>query len=830
MEALPRFFIELTLRDLALLVVAGVAALALRKAQPAVRHAVWTSAVAGMLLLPLLQTGVPGWTFPVWIERAASVSQSLDITDPQVVNAIATVPSLPRKEPSRPVNPHAILLSIYLAGASALLIRQAWSSMTLRRLLKRSQTVDVEGFAAAAQAVGFTGRLPEVRESCEVRVPFTYGVSAPVIVLPDDWREWSHPKRLAVLAHETAHVARRDWLAGRVAAVNRAVNWWNPAAWWLERHLAALAEEAVDEAALAAVGDVKHYASAVVDFAIAMQGKRLGSMEATAMARSTKVGRRVERILASQGAGASGLKRGVFSTVAALAAPLILVAASVLPEVRHVGPNEPLVAAIFAPSAPEVRLETAAALPASAPQQLDPVQAQAMSVQGLEAGLARNPNSVEVRGELMRLYLAAGDRDKARQQAWWLVENAPASREAYNATRALLVPGRSLIRDDAERDRLRNIWRSHARNHSTDPKVLATASLTFFGTFDFFEAEDLILKARRLEPDNRGYLGQLASIYVTALDPPMNASAMAPDIESFRRKAANELGTSPDAQLVGLAGEMLTSSQTITVTGHNPQQEAELRERLKKRNELATKYLKRAQVLDPEDVRWRVSLLRASAEPHIVNIVPAEPGVKRITVGGSVQQANIVRKVEPEYPPLARQARIQGTVRFTAVLATDGSVKQLTLLGGHPLLVQAAKQAVEQWTFRPTLLNGEAVEVITNIDVGFTLPDAPAEAPRSEEAPDVHRIGGGVSAPVPISRVQPKFPSGVPDGTQEARVMLKIVIGTEGEVAEAEPLDGDPAFFEAAIEAVKQWKFEPGMKEGKPVKVSANVETNFRRY
>jgi TonB family protein len=359
--------------------------------------------------------------------------------------------------------------------------------------------------------------------------------------------------------------------------------------------------------------------------------------------------------------------------------------------------------------------------------------------------------------------------------------------------------------------------------------VLATASQAFLGAFDFFDAEDLILKARRLEPDNRGYLGQLAVIYITALDPPTRVSTMAQDIESFRRKAANELDTSSDAQLVGLAGEMLTSSQTITVTGHNPQQEAELRARLNRRNELATTYLKRAQSLDPENPRRRVALERASAEPNIVNMPPAEPGVKRITVGGNVQQANIVRKVEPEYPPLARQARIQGTVRFTAVLATDGSVKQLTLLSGHPLLVQAAKQAVEQWRFRPTLLNGEPVEVNTNIDVGFTLPDAPAGASRSEEAPDVHRIGGGVSAPVPISRVQPKFPAGIPPETQEARVMLKIVIGTEGEVAEVEPLDGDPAFFEAAIEAVKQWKFQPGMKEGKPVKVRANVEINFRR-
>lgn len=826
MENLPYFFLQWAIRGLVLLALAGLASLVARKAGAAVRHAVWIAAAAGMLLLPVLQVAVPSWPVPVWIERTAPaadvVIQPLPLELPDGAQITTIQP------PQKPLNYGAILLGVYLAGAAVLLARQILSSVKLNRLIRTSTPVVPNGLTAASQAVGYGGRLPEVRKTGLVRVPFTCGVSDPVIVLPEDWGLWPPPKLLAVLAHETAHVARRDWLTARLAAVNKAVNWWNPAAWWLEQHLAGEAEEAVDEMAQAAVGDVKQYASAVVDFAIAMQGERMGSMEATAMARSTKVGRRVQRILSSNVAGVRRLRRGVILMIAPVAAPLVVLAASALPEVRHVGPNEPLVAAILAPSAPEVRLATAPVQPTQAPQPPEAAQQPGESIQDLEVQLARNPDSAEVRGRLLGLYLAKGERDKARDQAWWLVENAPQSRESFNATLALL-PGRSLIRDDADRDRLRNVWRNHARNYPTDAKVLATASQAFLGTFDFFEAEDLILNARRLEPDNRGYLGQLAVIYMTALDPPTHIATMAQDIESFKRKAANELDTSSDAQLVGLAGEMLTSSQTITVTGHNPQQEAELRARLHRRNELATKYLKRAQSLDPQNPRWRLSLLRASTEPHIVNIVPAEPGVKRITVGGNVQQANIVQKVEPEYPPLARQARIQGTVRFTAVLATDGSVKQLTLLGGHPLLVQAAKQAVEQWRFRPTLLNGEPVEVITNIDVGFTLPDAPAGAPRSEEAPDVHRIGGGVSAPVPISRVQPKFPAGVPEGTQEARVMLKIVIGTEGEVAEAEPIDGDPAFFEAAIEAVKQWKFQPGMKEGKPVKVRANVETNFRR-
>ena len=77
--------------------------------------------------------------------------------------------------------------------------------------------------------------------------------------------------------------------------------------------------------------------------------------------------------------------------------------------------------------------------------------------------------------------------------------------------------------------------------------------------------------------------------------------------------------------------------------------------------------------------------------------------------------------MRPQYPPLARQARIQGTVKLSAVISKDGSIQKLEVMSGHPLLVPAALAAVKQWRYKPTLLNGEAVEVLTNIDVNFTL-------------------------------------------------------------------------------------------------------------
>jgi len=95
--------------------------------------------------------------------------------------------------------------------------------------------------------------------------------------------------------------------------------------------------------------------------------------------------------------------------------------------------------------------------------------------------------------------------------------------------------------------------------------------------------------------------------------------------------------------------------------------------------------------------------------------------VQQIRVGGNVQAANLIKKVTPTYPPLAKQARIQGTVRFNAVIGKDGTIQNLTVVSGHPLLVPAATDAVKQWVYKPTLLNGDPVDVLTTIDVNFTL-------------------------------------------------------------------------------------------------------------
>jgi protein TonB len=99
---------------------------------------------------------------------------------------------------------------------------------------------------------------------------------------------------------------------------------------------------------------------------------------------------------------------------------------------------------------------------------------------------------------------------------------------------------------------------------------------------------------------------------------------------------------------------------------------------------------------------------------------PPRPVVQQTRVS-HMMEGNLLRRVQPDYPPLARSARIQGPVLLAAVISKDGAIQNLQVLSGHPLLVRAAVEAVRQWHYRPYILNNEPVEVETRITVNFSL-------------------------------------------------------------------------------------------------------------
>jgi periplasmic protein TonB len=93
----------------------------------------------------------------------------------------------------------------------------------------------------------------------------------------------------------------------------------------------------------------------------------------------------------------------------------------------------------------------------------------------------------------------------------------------------------------------------------------------------------------------------------------------------------------------------------------------------------------------------------------------------RVRVGTKAEERNLITKVEPIYPERARRRRIQGVVRLEVVIGEDGHVSQVRLIQGHRLLVAAARDAVRQWVYKPVLIDWEPLEVVTEVDVKFSL-------------------------------------------------------------------------------------------------------------
>lgn len=181
-----------------------------------------------------------------------------------------------------------------------------------------------------------------------------------------------------------------------------------------------------------------------------------------------------------------------------------------------------------------------------------------------------------------------------------------------------------------------------------------------------------------------------------------------------------------------------------------------------------------------------------------------------IRVGGNVKPPKKLRDVRPVYPPEAQQARVSGLVILEARIGADGSVEDAQVLRSIPLLDQAAIDAVLQWRFTPTLLNGQAVPVMMTVTVNFTLQDK-EEAGQAGAAPVDTPVRTKRSGPSPrlLKDVKAVYPEEARLAKVNGIVQLEATIGTDGRVTDARVLRSVPMLDQAALDAVRQWEFAP---------------------
>lgn len=230
-------------------------------------------------------------------------------------------------------------------------------------------------------------------------------------------------------------------------------------------------------------------------------------------------------------------------------------------------------------------------------------------------------------------------------------------------------------------------------------------------------------------------------------------------------------------------------------------------------------------------LRLTLSSLVLLCLPSLVLAQDAVP--QRVRVSNGVMIGLLISRVNPEYPPLARQARIQGKVLLKALISKNGDVENLELISGHPMLAPSAMEAVKQWKYRPYLLNGEPVEVETQVQVNFTLSEEPVLLTETQ-GDDTHpplprrvRVSSGFAQTLILTRVNPQYPQDARDQRIQGLVVLKVIIDQEGNVSNVDLISGHPLLVPAAIEAVKQWKYKPYLLNSEPIPVETQVQVSF---
>jgi hypothetical protein len=317
-----------------------------------------------------------------------------------------------------------------------------------RRLIRSSKAID-EPFPTGIR----------VAECGGITVPVTIGWARPQILLPAGWREWGEGKLRAVLAHESAHVKRGDYLVGLLANLNRALYWFHPLAWWLERALIANAEQACDDEAIVLTGNREQYAGALLDMAAAVRAGR-GRLvwEAMAMARPNEVRHRIELVLDETRRLAPGLSKARWATLVVACVPLAYGTATV----RFVQPEPQKVPAVTMKGIYSESLAAGAKLTAA-------------EVEEIEARLRRDPEDLEARGKLISYYFQKGPRQSRLQHIFWLIEHHPEAEITLPYSMGI-TPVDTPLNDRADHVRAQMLWRERARLHENNPQVLTNAA------------------------------------------------------------------------------------------------------------------------------------------------------------------------------------------------------------------------------------------------------------------------------------------------------------------------------------------------------------------
>jgi len=217
-----------------------------------------------------------------------------------------------------------------------------------------------------------------------------------------------------------------------------------------------------------------------------------------------------------------------------------------------------------------------------------------------------------------------------------------------------------------------------------------------------------------------------------------------------------------------------------------------------------------------------------TARPASANQDPTSPSPTQSE--GQVVPPKLKHAPIPLFSLEIRRHRIEGTANLRLSVAADGTLRHVEVIQGDPLPAAASLEAVSQWTFEPATLDGKPVEADTTAQLTFrSLDNSACHVPAVliSLPPNPVRVGARVIAPCLKSHVVPIYPPDARENHIHGTVRLYAIIATDGSVKQLEVEKGEPILAEAALQAVKQWTYEPFVLDGKPVEVDATVDVIF---
>ena len=534
------------------------------------------------------------------------------------------------------------IVVLWIGGVAALSLNLIRGWVHTRRLLRRAQSMSASVWPARmrimADRLGMTIKVRLVK-SALVDVPAVIGWLRPAILVPVSVIGGLSPAHLdAILAHERAHLRRRDYLVNLVQCVVETLLFYHPAVWWVSRRIRVEREHCCDDLAASLCDSRLTYATALASLETLRAATPALAMPATGGVLLHRIRRLVEPRCPSIPDFSGGFAMCVIPTLLLLVTHL----PAMPPATR--GTDVDMAAMSNVVGLPDVIAPTA-------------VQPQIMT--GSIAGMVTDQQGGTIPGATVTLVSAVSASGAGAAGAGAAASTIPRAAVKRSATTDPM--GRFLFPDVP------------AGAHDI------TVTLVGFKTWR-----------------NRV---QLASGQRAAMEVRLEVGSVS---ETILLR-----GSAPGAQVD--VGQGANTSRIAA---------AHL--------EAARNYYEQGRLADAEAMTVRaLELLRAEMDARSVpTVAPRDPPTGPIRVGGSIREPKKIRHIAPIYPPESQRAGIQGYVILEALIAKDGTVKEAKVLGatnGDQGLSDAALEAVRQWEYTPTLLNGVPVEVLMNVTVHFRL-------------------------------------------------------------------------------------------------------------